>query len=159
MAQNSFGTGQMSIAICDRCGLKYRYTKLRADGAKPALRVCPTCYDKNHPIKTFKPRADNFTLHYPRPDVLLQADYEVVKPSTPLLDLGVDNSSQLGVTPPDTNLAVQSGAPSRGPILVNVNDKDLAVLKTRNELIISAEGYEDNTDLNQYVPPSLLKNL
>lgn len=122
MTSGGFGTGSLAIAICDRCGLKYPYMALRADVARPGLRVCKTCVDLNHPIKNFKPRADNFNLQYPRPDELLYVDYVIVKKE-------------------------------RGPIQVSQSQ---AVLGDQGEPI-EATGYEEDSPLNQYLPPSIKK--
>lgn len=80
MSNVQYGSGNLAIAICDRCGLKYKYTELRADGAKPTMRVCSRCWDGNHPIKTWKPRDMAYALRYPRPDVLLQMNWVNANP-------------------------------------------------------------------------------
>jgi len=84
----TFGTGNFSIGICDRCGKKFAYKRLRADGAKPALRVCgsPMCYDGNHPIKTFVPQPVRVALQYPRPDVRLHQEWILINPNFTALE-------------------------------------------------------------------------
>jgi hypothetical protein len=81
MSNANFGNGSLAIAICDYCGFKKKYTELRQDEARPGLRVCGVCFTKNHPIKTFRPRLDNYMLKYPRPDAPLFNAYVIVAPT------------------------------------------------------------------------------
>ena len=127
MATNSFSNGRLSIAICDRCGLKHKYTALKADGARPGLRVCPRCYDLNHPIKTFKPKTDNFALRYPRPDSRLTVDYLAVREYVRPIELGRPT-----------------------------NKEDALLTPVASEEVITTTGIRQTTDLNDYIPPSVL---
>lgn len=58
---------------CDRCGFTFLLAALREeveDGRKTGAKVCPTCFDPDHPI--YKRGRINFidpqTLRDPRPD-------------------------------------------------------------------------------------------
>lgn len=47
-----FASGKFAIAICDRCGQRYKLKKLRTEIIKQRkyeLRVCPECWDPDHP--------------------------------------------------------------------------------------------------------------
>lgn len=49
---NQFALGKRAIGICDRCGFQYRLRKLKSEVVKLKSinnRVCPTCWDKDHP--------------------------------------------------------------------------------------------------------------
>ena len=37
-----YATGKRSLAICDRCGQRYRYPKLRKEWT--GLKTCPDCF-------------------------------------------------------------------------------------------------------------------
>jgi hypothetical protein len=49
---NRFASGKNAIAICDRCGFRFKLTELRTEIVKtqryPVL-VCSTCWDPDHP--------------------------------------------------------------------------------------------------------------
>jgi len=68
-----YASGKKSVAICDRCGLKYPYEALKEEitnKRRNGLRVCPSCFDKDHPqlqlgrAKVSDPQA----LRHPRPE-------------------------------------------------------------------------------------------
>ena len=47
-----FTSGKYSIALCDRCGMKYPLRKLRKLTIKTKvvdLKVCPECWETDHP--------------------------------------------------------------------------------------------------------------
>lgn len=72
-----FASGKHAIALCDRCGFKYKLTKLKKLVIKTKdvnILVCPTCWEEDHPqlkLGMFpvydpqalrNPRPENFTL-------------------------------------------------------------------------------------------------
>lgn len=118
-----FGEGNFSIAICDRCGKKFAYKRLRADGAKPALRVCGSrmCYDGNHPIKTFVPQPVRVALRYPRPDVLLEQEWILINKDATAL--------QGENTPQDVTMTL---SPEEGYGIKLDNDVDPVLLDSFN---------------------------
>jgi hypothetical protein len=68
-----FARGKHSVALCDRCGQRYPYEKLKPqieNRRQNGMRVCPTCLDDDHPQlqlgsqKVYDPQA----LRFPRPD-------------------------------------------------------------------------------------------
>lgn len=49
---NRFASGKNAIAICDRCGFRFKLTQLKKEIIKTKtynLLVCPTCWDPDHP--------------------------------------------------------------------------------------------------------------
>jgi len=49
---NRFASGKNSIAICDRCGFRFKLTVLRKEVIKTKtynLLVCDECWDPDHP--------------------------------------------------------------------------------------------------------------
>ena len=70
---NRFASGKNAIAECDRCGFRYKLTKLRREVIKTKnyeLLVCPQCWDPDHPqlqLGMF-PVDDPQGLRNPRPD-------------------------------------------------------------------------------------------
>lgn len=66
---NNYSTGDIAIAVCDRCKFKYPYLTLRADGDKPGLRVCPDCWDTRDPYRLPPRQPEALALRFPRPDV------------------------------------------------------------------------------------------
>jgi len=70
---SKYASGKASIAMCDRCGCKYKYNELKRLMIKDTLteiRVCNSCWEPSHPqlqlgrVKVFDPQA----LQRPRPD-------------------------------------------------------------------------------------------
>lgn len=68
-----FASGKYALGICDRCGIRCDYTDLKDEtvrGRKRNVRVCPDCWDADHPqnfqgtVKADDPQA----LRNPRPD-------------------------------------------------------------------------------------------
>ena len=69
----AFARGKRSVALCDRCGQRYPYEKLKPqieNRRQNGMRVCPNCLDVDHPQlqlgsqKVHDPQA----LRFPRPD-------------------------------------------------------------------------------------------
>lgn len=49
---NRFASGKNAIAECDRCGMRFKLTELKKQVLKTKvynLKVCPTCWDPDHP--------------------------------------------------------------------------------------------------------------
>lgn len=63
--------GAVSIAVCDRCKMKMKYTELRADGNSPGLRVCSCCWDEKDRWRLPRPPEKPISLRHPRPDLEL----------------------------------------------------------------------------------------
>ena len=68
-----FASGKKSFALCDRCGQRFPYNRIKPEieNRRPnGLRVCPPCFDKDHPqlqlgrVKVVDAQA----LRHPRPD-------------------------------------------------------------------------------------------
>lgn len=75
-------SGKRALGICDRCGaqLKLRALKYETVKGKPINnRVCPTCWDKDHPqLKLGEQRVDDpQALRNPRPDTGQAASREL----------------------------------------------------------------------------------
>jgi|TARA_E500000318_G_C3554400_1_gene210410 hypothetical protein len=63
-----YATGRKSLAICDRCGQRYRYLKLRKEWT--GLKTCPDCFEPKHPqLEPSSPPFEPQVLHEPRIDV------------------------------------------------------------------------------------------
>jgi len=68
-----FATGKYAYAICDVCGVSYRYSELRTTtirGKDTHVKACPECWDADHP-QNFLPEAihvDGQALRDPRPE-------------------------------------------------------------------------------------------
>ena len=49
---NKFSSGKLSIAQCDRCGFRFKLSKLKTLVVKTKavnIRVCPECWEADHP--------------------------------------------------------------------------------------------------------------
>jgi hypothetical protein len=69
-----FASGKKALAICDRCGLQYKLRQLKilvVRGRETNIKVCPTCYDPDHPQNKLGefPVDDPQAIRNPRPDV------------------------------------------------------------------------------------------
>lgn len=70
---NPFASGRHALGICDRCGGTERLNDLRGEYVKQRpnnLKVCPQCWDKDHPqlMQGVRPVHDPEALRDPRPD-------------------------------------------------------------------------------------------
>jgi hypothetical protein len=70
---NRFASGKNAIAECDRCGQRFKLTKLRMEVVKTKtynLLVCDECWDPDHPQLQLGmyPVDDPQGLRNPRPD-------------------------------------------------------------------------------------------
>lgn len=64
----AFASGKHSLAICDRCGFRFKYTQLQKEWT--GFRVCSECFEPKHPqLEPVRHRADPQALRHPRPDV------------------------------------------------------------------------------------------
>ena len=70
---NPFAAGKKALAICDRCGLSYKFNDLRKETVNrnlTNLKVCPECLDIDHEqlqLGRLDP-TDPIALREPRPD-------------------------------------------------------------------------------------------
>jgi len=70
---NRYASGKIAIAICDRCGFRFRLRELKelvVKTKKVNLLVCPSCWDPDHPQLQLGmyPVDDPQALRNPRPD-------------------------------------------------------------------------------------------
>jgi len=64
----AYASGKHSVAICDRCGFRFKYSKLRKEWT--GFRVCSECYEPKHPqLEPVRHVADPEALRNPRPSV------------------------------------------------------------------------------------------
>lgn len=68
-----FAIGKIALGLCDRCGRQELLRRLRAEvvkGRQLNNRVCPECWDKDHPqlMQGTFPIYDPQALRAPRPD-------------------------------------------------------------------------------------------
>jgi hypothetical protein len=71
---NRFASGKNAISECDRCGFRFKLTRLKKEVIKTKtynLLVCPTCWDPDHPQLQLGmyPVDDPQGLRDPRPDL------------------------------------------------------------------------------------------
>jgi len=74
---NRFASGKNSVAMCDRCGFGYKLTLLKKLVVKTKtydLKVCPQCWDPDHPQLQLGmyPVDDPQGVRDPRPDLSYQ---------------------------------------------------------------------------------------
>ena len=68
-----FASGKKAFALCDRCGQRFPYNRIKPEieNRRPnGLRVCPPCFDKDHPqLQLGRVKiVDAQALRNPRPD-------------------------------------------------------------------------------------------
>jgi|TARA_R100001086_G_scaffold74970_1_gene36203 NAD-dependent SIR2 family protein deacetylase len=73
---NKYAAGKFAIAICDRCGFRFKLKQLRQltiKTKKVNILVCPDCFEKDHPQLQvgMKPINDPQALKNPRPDTTM----------------------------------------------------------------------------------------
>lgn len=83
MSATIYGTGALSIGICQRCFKKIPYLMLTPDGDVPGLLVCSPslregCWDHKDPYKLPPRMPDPVALKHPRPDTPLNLTQNVI---------------------------------------------------------------------------------
>ena len=79
-----YASGKRSLAICDRCGQRYRYLKLRKEWT--GLKTCPDCFEPKHPqLEPIRPGPDPTALYEPRPDSRTEVSVENLLGLNPFL--------------------------------------------------------------------------
>jgi len=69
---SKFSAGKYAKAMCDRCGVEYKYTVLRQEWT--GHKVCPECFDEKSSLEFPNNIAvDAEALMSPRPDVDVEA--------------------------------------------------------------------------------------
>jgi hypothetical protein len=62
------GKSVLSVAICDRCRIKFPYDELMPDPNFPGMRVCHYDLDQFDPWRLPAIKTENIALRFPRPD-------------------------------------------------------------------------------------------
>ena len=62
------GNSVLSVAICDRCRMKFAYVDLMPDPNFPGMRVCKEDLDNFDPWRLPALQTENIALRFPRPD-------------------------------------------------------------------------------------------
>jgi hypothetical protein len=121
---NRFSSGKNSIAECDRCGFRFKLTRLRKEVIKTKvynLLVCPQCWDPDHPQLQLGmyPVDDPQGVRDPRPDLSyyqsgLGADGQLSEGSRVIqwgwAPVGGASSNDAGLTPNYLTSAGQVGS-------------------------------------------------
>ena len=62
----AYATGKYALAICDRCGFRYKFSSLRKEWN--GLKTCQECFELKHPQLNPLPHVvDPEALYEPRP--------------------------------------------------------------------------------------------
>lgn len=78
---SEFARGTYAWGECQRCGFRVRYLSMVEDGHIPGLRVCPTCYEPEHPQENPPPIGpDRVALERPAPEVSIPDDEGTAAP-------------------------------------------------------------------------------
>jgi len=104
---NRFSSGKFAIAGCDRCGFRFKLKQLKTLTIKTKnvnIRVCPECWEKDHPQLQLGmyPVNDPQAVRNPRPDTNYpqsRAYTEVIYNGVGL-GLAVGTLVTNGITPP-----------------------------------------------------------
>lgn len=67
----TIASGDLALAICQRCNFQYPYKELSEDPNIKGLRVCCDCKDQYDPWRLAPPQPDPLQLRWPRPDTPL----------------------------------------------------------------------------------------
>ena len=79
MSRRAFARGKKALGICDRCGWSWKLSQLKTeidDGTIVNNRVCPDCWDPDHPQNKAGEidYSDPTGLRNPRPDIVTGGD-------------------------------------------------------------------------------------
>jgi len=107
---NRYASGKHAIAECDRCGQRYKLVELKKLTIKTKLvsiKVCPECWDPDHPQLRLGmyPVNDPQAVREPRPDI----SYYASGPSGLQINLGGNNSVSEAGYPEGGSRVIQWG--------------------------------------------------
>lgn len=106
----------LSVAICDRCSRKFAYTDLMPDPNFPGMRVCKDDLDNFDPWRLPARQTENIALRFPRPDVSIALQSNLLNTQGHPNDLDqYDNLYLDGILPASGsqgNLATTNGQPA-----------------------------------------------
>jgi len=118
---NRFSSGKFAIAGCDRCGFRFKLKQLKTLTIKTKnvnIRVCPECWEKDHPQLQLGmyPVNDPQAVRNPRPDTNYpqSRSYTEVIYIGPGLGLAAGTLIANGVAPPSTATSYFSGGMFQG---------------------------------------------
>jgi len=137
-----YATGKRSLAICDRCGQRYRYPKLRKEWT--GLKTCPDCFEPKHPqLEPSSVPYEPQVLHEPRPDVkevlsvtitfpVVNGDTFSLEPSLPILLTSVGTVTLGGdvVSPITSTVTGVAGTGSVGTVTASGTGTTIAATYT-----------------------------
>lgn len=85
---SGMATGDLAIAVCDRCRTKMPYTKLRPDGNAPKMMVCRECCDEKDPYRLPARQTEEVAMNHPRPDtaIPIESNYLLSEDGTFIMD-------------------------------------------------------------------------
>lgn len=77
-----FASGKHAFGMCERCGFRFPLAVFKSEtvrGRGTSNRVCPSCYDKDHPqnFQGMVPVDDPQALRRPVPDTALEASRQI----------------------------------------------------------------------------------
>lgn len=127
-----YASGKRSLAICDRCGQRYRYPKLRKEWT--GLKTCPDCFEPKHPqLEPSKVPFEPQVLHEPRPDIREVSGITVSFP--------VINSDTFSLEPQLQPLQAQVGSVTLGgDVVTPVTSSITGVSSTGSVGTVTASG-------------------
>jgi hypothetical protein len=79
---NPYALGKKAIGFCERCNFRFNLSQLKPEsvrGSSKHNRVCPECFDKDHPqnFQGMYPISDPQALRRPATDPSLAASREI----------------------------------------------------------------------------------
>jgi len=107
-----YSSGKNAIAECDRCGQRYKLTELKKLTIKTkqvSIKVCPECWDPDHPQLQLGmyPVNDPQAVREPRPDVTYEVSGNTGLNTNPY-DANVNNLDSAGY-PQDGSRQIEWG--------------------------------------------------
>ena len=110
-----FASGKKSFALCDRCGQRYPYNRIKPEieNKRPnGLRVCPPCLDTDHPqLQLGRVKiVDAQALRNPRPDRVEPASNIIAFQSKYPHTAGANSQSLSGTSATSTFLLTATAA-------------------------------------------------
>ena len=77
-----FASDAKAHGFCDRCGFRVKLAEMKTErvrGRSMHNKVCPSCYDEDHPQNWLgvQPVTDPQALRNPRPDPALEASRQI----------------------------------------------------------------------------------
>ena len=112
----AYASGKFAKALCDRCGLEYKWLDLKEEWN--GLKTCNSCYEPKHPqLEPLTATADPEALYKPRPN----NDHEVGEGFVVVVNNDITRYNTMNPATLGTNFSVSEMTGGLGTVTIQIS--------------------------------------